>query len=112
MASRGVEHFGRTAVNPIVNQIKGSNAHLSAGAVFVLRDMLAFRTVTDAASHSQIKSALVYALKRLVEEIREAAIGAIEYLDDREEFVPELTAIASAGVSFPHGPKTRPVLPG
>jgi len=96
MATRGVAHFGRMALDPVVNQIKGSNAHLSAGAVFVLRDMLAFRTVTDADSHSKIKSVLLYALNRPEEEIKEAAIGAVEYLDDRDDFIPELTSIADS----------------
>jgi hypothetical protein len=56
--------------------------------------MLEYRTVRDNGSLARIKNALQSALVRPNMFVRESTIYAIEYLPDREEFVPTLTEIA------------------
>lgn len=95
MATRGVARFGTPALDPVIEQINGRDPLLAGGAVFVLRDMLERRTVSDAPSMVRIKNALRVALARPELAVREPAIFAIEYLPDREEFVPLLQQIAA-----------------
>ena len=94
MASRGVARFGKRALNPTLEQFKSQDADLVEGAVWVFRDMLEFHLVSDPESHLRIKNALRSALGSPEFEVRLSAMGAIEYLDDREEFVPMLKEIA------------------
>jgi hypothetical protein len=94
MVTRGVARFGKKALNPTLAQVKSQNSDLANGAVFVILEMLKMHTVGDPDSHLRIKNALRSALASPEYRVRGAAIGAIEYLDDREEFVPILKGIA------------------
>jgi len=94
IASRAVARFGKRALDPTLGQTKSSNADLAEGALWVIRDMLEFRLLNDPESHQRIKDALRSALRSSDSSAREAAMAAIEYLDDREEFVPLLKEIA------------------
>jgi hypothetical protein len=94
MAIRGVSQFGNRAVPHVIAQVRSTDVHLSEGALFVILNMLEFHTVTDSNALQQINATLRTALARPEELIRETAIAAIEYLNDREEFVPMLHNIA------------------
>ena len=94
MATRAVARFGKHALNPTLTQARGRDPHLAAGALSVVRDMLEFGLVTDQESLFQIKKALVSALRSPEFEVRLGAMSAIEYMDDRDEFVPMLKEIA------------------
>jgi hypothetical protein len=52
--------------------------------------MLEFHTVSDPDSFLRIKNALISAIGSREWDVRLSAIGAIEYLNDREEFLPIL----------------------
>jgi len=94
MATRGVARFGRKALDAVLEQVKSQDSELASGAIFVLRDMLEFRTANDPDSRLRIKNALRSALASPDSGVRYSAVGAIEYLDDREEFVPTLKDLA------------------
>ena len=94
MAERGVARFGRRALDPTLVQVKSANADLAEGALWVIRDMLEFGLVSDQESHLRIKDALRSALRSSEFGVRVSAMGAIEYLDDREELVPMLKEVA------------------
>lgn len=99
MATRGVARFGKKALDQVLDQVQNPDPDLSSGAVFVVRDMLEYRTASDADSLTRISNALRSALARPEEMIRESAIAAIEYLDGRAEFVPILTEVARSDSS-------------
>jgi hypothetical protein len=94
IAIRGVAQFGKKALGPTLEQVKSRDSKLASGAVFVIREMLQLGTVSDPDSHLQIKNALRFALASSEFVVRLSAIGAIECLDDREEFVPMLKEVA------------------
>jgi hypothetical protein len=56
--------------------------------------MLEFRPVSDPDSLLKIRSTLGSALARREFQVRESSVWTIEYLSDREEFVPKLKEIA------------------
>jgi len=94
MATRGVARFGKKALDPTLAQVKNPDPDLAEGALWVIREMLKMRTVSDPGSHLRIKDTLKSALASPDHDVRETAILVIEYLDDREEFVPMLQDIA------------------
>src|ERR1035441_3038909 len=87
IATRGVARFGKRALDPTLTQAKNANADLAEGALWVIRDMLEFGLVSDPESHLRIKEALRSSLGSSEFGIRVSAMGAIEYLGDRDEFV-------------------------
>jgi hypothetical protein len=94
IATRGIARFGKAALDPVLQQVKSQDTSFAEGALFVIRDMLEYQTVSDPGSLTRIKNALREALARPDEIVRESAIYAIEYLNGREEFVAALTDIA------------------
>ena len=95
IATGGVARFGKRALEPTLVQVKSANADLAEGALWVIRDMLELRSVSDPESHLRIKDALRSALGSPEFGVRLSAMGAIEYLDDRSEFVPLLKEVAA-----------------
>jgi hypothetical protein len=94
MATQGVARFGKKALDPVLEQASGADSELAAGAIFVIMEMLKLHTVSDPTSHRRIKNLLRAALGSPKARLRRCAIYAIEYLDDREEFVPILKQLA------------------
>jgi hypothetical protein len=94
VATRGIARFGKRALDSTLVQVESADADLAEGALWVIRDMLEFRLVSDPESHLRIKGALRTALRSSEFGVRVSAMGAIEYLDDREEFVPLLKEVA------------------
>ncbi|MBZ5682709.1 MAG: hypothetical protein LAO24_21660 [Acidobacteriia bacterium] len=94
MATRGIARFGKKALNLVLEQASSRDPSLASGAVFVIREMLEMHTVTDPDSHQRMKNALRLALGSPDFGVRDSAIYAIEYLDDREEFVIVLNEVA------------------
>jgi hypothetical protein len=62
VACQGVARFGTKALDAVLEQAKGPDSRLAAGALFVVMDMLGLRTVTDPLSLLRIKDALRSAL--------------------------------------------------
>ncbi len=94
IATRSVARFGKKALGPTLEQVKSPVRKLASGAVYVIREMLKMGAVSDPDSHLRIKNSLRSALTSPEFAVRLSAIGAIEYLDDREEFVPMLRDVA------------------
>lgn len=94
MATRGVAHFGKAALDPVLQQVMGKNEELAEGALFVIRDMLEYHIAADSDSLVRIKNILRSALARPEGNLRVVTVFVIEYLSDREDFVPVLTNIA------------------
>jgi hypothetical protein len=94
MAAQGVARFGTKALDAVLEQANGPDSKLAEGALFVIKQMLNLRTVHDAASLSRIKNALRTALASSDPGRRDSAVYAIEFLADREEFVPMLKQLA------------------
>jgi len=94
MAIRGVARFGKKALGPALEQVASGDPALASGAVYVIQKLLEWRSVSDADSHLRIKKALRRALASPEFAVRLSAMYAIEYLDDREEFVPLLKEVA------------------
>ncbi len=94
MATRTVARFGKDALAPTLAQVKSEDPDSASGALFVILDMLEFRLVSDPESHLRIKNALRLALASPEYRVRENAMRPIEYLDDKQDFVPILKDIA------------------
>lgn len=94
MATRGIARFGKKALSPVLEQVNSRDSNLASGAVFAIREMLAMHTVTDPNSLLNIETALRLALASPNFGVRESAIYAIEYSNDRQKFVPALNDIA------------------
>ncbi len=95
VACEGVARFGTKALDAVLEQARGPDSRLAAGALFVVIKMLGLRTVTDPVSLLRIKEALRTAIASSDPNPRQVAVWAIEYLEDREEFVPALKEIAA-----------------
>lgn len=94
MATRAVAGFGKKALDATLKQVNSGDSDKATGALFVVREMLKMRTINDPDSHLRIKTALRSALASPEYRVRENAMWPIEYLDDREEFVPMLQVLA------------------
>lgn len=94
MATRGVARFGKKAVGAVLEQVASKDPRPADDALFVILEMLKMHTASDPDSHRRIKSALRSALDSQDAGVRESAIYAIEYLDDRDEFLPVLRYMA------------------
>lgn len=95
MATRGLAYFGKAALDAVLEQVKGPNVALASGALFVIRDMLEYRTAIDPDSSTKIANALRASLSSPEWRIRLSSIDVIEYFDNRTEFVPILADMAA-----------------
>lgn len=98
IAMRGVARFGDKAIDPLLSLLNTGPDPKSltrSSALFAIRDMLWMRVPITDASHARIKRALESALKDPEFGVRWAAISAIEYMNDRQDFVPALKDIAA-----------------
>lgn len=95
MATRAVAQFGKKALDATLAEVKSQDAHQASCALFVIREMLRMHTLKDQDSHIRIKTSLRSALVSPDYRVRRNAMWPIEYLDDREEFVPILQDIAA-----------------
>jgi len=107
IAIRGAAAFGKKALDPALELVKGNDPDLAERALFVIQKLLEWRTaISDPESHLRIKNALRLALVSPSYGVRYAAIYAVEYMDDREEFVPILKQIAEHDpYKLPNQPK-------
>jgi hypothetical protein len=95
MATRGVARFGKKALGVVLEQVASEDARPADDALFVIIEVLRMHTVSDPDSLLKIKNSLRSALASPEHRVRENAISAIEYLGDRQEFVPILQDIAA-----------------
>jgi len=106
MATRAVARFGKKALDPTLAQVQGKDPRLADDALFVIRDMLEFGLVTDPQSRLRIRNAVRSALDAEDSGLRDTAVCLVEYLDNREEFVPKLKDIAEHDpAKLPNQPK-------
>jgi HEAT repeat protein len=94
IATRGVARFGNKALQPTLAQARSADPKLATGAVYVLQKMLEMHTVNGADSNLRIMNALRTALSSRDAGVRQAAVYAVEYLDEREALVPMLKDLA------------------
>lgn len=106
VATRAVARFGKKALDPTLAQVHGKDPRLADDALFVIRDMLEFGLVTDPQSLLRIRNAVRSALDAEDSGLRDTAVCLVEYLDNREEFVPKLKDIAEHDpAKLPNQPK-------
>ena len=94
MATRAIARFGKRALDPALEQVNSQDSNLASGAAFVILEMLRMRTVTDPDSRLGMENAIKRALASPNFGVRDSALCAIEYFDNREDFVPMLNDIA------------------
>jgi hypothetical protein len=109
IATRAVAGFGKKALDATLAEITGQDYHRAAVSLFIIRDMLEYRTVSDPDSLLRIKNVLRSALSSPDADVRMNAMVPIEYLQDREEFVPILKELAAHD---PYIPTDMPAIPG
>lgn len=96
MATRAIARFGDKAVGPLLD-LYGTPSEDSldrSSALFTIQEVLEMQIPISDASQSQIRNALRNAIKDPDYRVRYVAICAIEYLKDREDFVPALKDLA------------------
>jgi len=96
MAIRAIVRFGDKAVGPLLDLYNTPSKELvdKSSALFTMQEMLEMQIPISEASETKIKNALRTALKDPDYLVRYSAIRAIEYLKDREDFVPALKELA------------------
>jgi len=94
MATRGLARFGEQALTPVLNRLSDPDPLVRASVLWTVRHMLRMGTASDLSCHARIEAALRSSLRDPDFVVRSAAISAVEYLDDRQEFVPTLRELA------------------
>ena len=94
MAIRGAARFGARALDPTLKEVLSGSSQRAHCAIYVLQKLLEVHTFKDRASLERIRDALGTSLHSPDHWVRQAAVWAVLFLDDREEFVPILKDIA------------------
>jgi len=94
MAMRAVAEFGQKALGPVLDLLNDASPLVRLSALHTIRHMLGNGSLNDLPSQLRTKAALRESLKDKESVVRRSAIYAIEYLDDRQEFLPILRDLA------------------
>lgn len=96
MATRALAKFGDKAVVSVLNLVVNPklDPDVRSSALFTIQELLEMQRPVTEVSQAKIKAALVAVLKDSEHLVRYSTIRAIEYLKDREEFVPALKDLA------------------
>ena len=96
MASRAIAGYGDKAVRPLLElcSTRSEDTLDRASALLTILRMLQMQIPISETSQTEIKSVLRIALKDPDYLVRYGAIRAIEYLKDRDDFVPALNELA------------------
>ena len=96
IVTEALARFGDKAVSPLLNLLNTPNEGPlpRSSALFTIQELLEMQSPISDASHAHIKRALAASLKDPEYLVRYSAIRAIEYLKDREDFVPALREVA------------------
>jgi HEAT repeat protein len=105
MATRALARFGDKALDQVLGQLNSSDRFVRSSALDTISDLLERHIAVSPTSQSRISDALRSSLNDPQFIVRRSAIGAIEYLDTREEFVPALVKLAQSDpIKFPGKP--------
>jgi hypothetical protein len=96
MAMRAVAEFGDKALGSVLEQAKSPDPIVRSSALFTVRNMLRMKTLNLPTSQIQITSAIQESLQDSNFAVRSSAISVIEYMDNRQEFVPALQKLAES----------------
>jgi HEAT repeat protein len=96
MATRALARFGDKAFNPLLDQLRNPDPQVRSSVLFTIRDLLEMHISIAPASQARIREVLRSSLADPEFAIRGSAVSAIEYLDDREQFVPALEKLAES----------------
>jgi hypothetical protein len=94
MANRGLARLGDKALDAVLTKIQDPDPIVRTAVLFTIRNMLRMRSLKDANSRTRIRDALHSSLEDPEFGVRDGAISAVEYLEQREEFVPVLQKLA------------------
>jgi hypothetical protein len=94
MATRALAKFGDKALDQVLSQLRSPDDEVRSSVLFTIRDLLEMRIAIAPAWHGRITDAIRSSLDDPAFLVRGSAIAAIEYLDNREEFVPALQKLA------------------
>jgi len=92
MAQRGILRFGDKALQPVLEQLKSSDALVRASALGMATAILEGKN--DPAAHALVLNLLRASLKDPGPVVRRHAVRQIDCLADRQGFVPVLGEIA------------------
>jgi hypothetical protein len=96
MATRALARFGDKALGQVLEQLRSPDDEVRSSALFTVRDLLEMHIAIAPASRARIRDAIRSSLGDPEFLVRGSAIAVIEYLDDREEFVPVLEKLAQS----------------
>lgn len=94
MATRALARFGDKSVGPLLDRLHDPDNMIRSSVLFTIRDLLEMHISIEPASQTRIRKALRSSLDDADYSVRRSAMSAIEYLDNREEFVPALEKLA------------------
>ncbi len=105
MAGQGIAKFGDKALGPLLDLLHDSDNLVRSSVLFTIRDLLEMHISVTPASQARIRDVIRLSLGDPDFGVRNSAISAVEYLDNREEFVPALQKLAlSDPVKLPGKP--------
>jgi hypothetical protein len=96
IATRALARFGEKALSQMVGQISSPDPDVRSSVLFTIRDLLEMQISLTAGSQARIKDVLRSSLDDPEFSVRGGAMAAIEYLEDREQFVPALEKVAQS----------------
>jgi hypothetical protein len=96
MATRALARFGDKAFSSVLNELSSPDPEVRSSVLFTIRDLLEMHISIAPASQARIRGVLRSSLADRESVVRSGAISAIEYLDDREQFVPALEKLAAS----------------
>jgi hypothetical protein len=94
MATEAIARFGEKAIGPLLDQLHNSDGMVRSSVLFTIRDLIEMHIPLAPTSQARIRDVLHSSLTDPDEGVRDGAMAAIEYIDNREEFVPALEKIA------------------
>jgi hypothetical protein len=94
MATRSIAGFGDKALDAVLKKLQDPEPLVRTSVLFTIRYMLKMKSVADPGSQVRIRNAIRSSLEDADFGVRDAAISAIEYVEDREQFVPALEKLA------------------
>ena len=94
MAQRGVARFGDKAFDPLLKKTEDPDPVVRMSVLFTVRYMLRMGGIKSPASQVRIRDIVRSSLDDADSSVRSSAMSVIEYLDNREEFVPALEKLA------------------
>jgi len=93
---KAVAAFGQRALDPVIEQLGSPDPMVRSSALFTLRNMLRMRTLDLPQSQARVVSVVHVSLEDPEFMVRSSAISVVEFLDNRQEFVPVLQKLAES----------------